>query len=98
MCAIVYLIVMGRLGQVVEEEQGVGKNEGENEIPTNSAQAMRMKSLDCSAHSRAEVKNCVIPDCPLYPYRMGHSPNRKGDWTQRGQSKFIQIEEKPYLR
>ena len=25
-----------------------------------------------------QVVNCHIPECELYPYRMGHNPNRKG--------------------
>ena len=24
-----------------------------------------------------EVRECVMLDCPLYPYRLGKSPNRK---------------------
>lgn len=40
--------------------------------------AIRKKCLDCSGYNQAEVKNCVIPDCVLYPFRMGNNPNRKG--------------------
>lgn len=40
--------------------------------------AMRAKCLDCCCGSAQEVKLCPITDCPLYPYRMGHNPNRKG--------------------
>ena len=40
--------------------------------------AIRAKCLDCSGRNTAEVRNCLITDCPLYPYRMGHNPNRKG--------------------
>jgi len=36
--------------------------------------AIRAKCLDCSGGNNAEVRNCVIPSCPLYPYRMGHNP------------------------
>jgi hypothetical protein len=25
-----------------------------------------------------EVRLCPSENCPLYPYRMGHNPNRKG--------------------
>lgn len=34
-------------------------------------QAIRAKCLDCSAGSRVEVRLCVMPDCPLYLFRMG---------------------------
>ncbi len=36
--------------------------------------AIRAKCLECSCGNVNEVKLCVIPDCPLYPYRLGHSP------------------------
>ena len=39
--------------------------------------AIRAKCLDCCCGSAYEVKNCVIHDCELYPFRMGHNPNRK---------------------
>ena len=40
--------------------------------------AIRAKCLDCCCGSSDEVKKCPIPDCPLYPYRDGHNPARKG--------------------
>ena len=39
--------------------------------------AIRTKCIDCSAGSMKEVRECVMLDCPLYPYRLGKSPNRK---------------------
>lgn len=39
--------------------------------------AIRAKCLDC-AESTHEVRHCPIPDCPLWPYRMGHNPARRG--------------------
>ena len=36
--------------------------------------AIRAKCLDCSCGNTAEVRECVIKDCALYPYRMGHRP------------------------
>lgn len=39
--------------------------------------AIRAKCIDCSAGSIKEVRECVMLDCPLYPYRLGKSPNRK---------------------
>jgi hypothetical protein len=36
--------------------------------------AIRAKCLDCSCGSRKEVSECLIPDCPLYPYRFGKRP------------------------
>ena len=40
--------------------------------------AIRRKCLDCMAGSRKEVRFCLQRDCPLYPYRMGSNPKRKG--------------------
>ena len=40
--------------------------------------AIRAKCLDCCCGQYSEVKLCPVKDCPLYPYRDGHNPNRKG--------------------
>lgn len=36
--------------------------------------SIRAKCLECSCGNTAEVRNCLITECPLYPYRMGHRP------------------------
>lgn len=40
--------------------------------------AIRKNCIDCSGGSLKDVKECIIKDCPLYPYRMGTNPKRKG--------------------
>ena len=41
--------------------------------------AIKTKCLeDCCAGQESEWKNCPITTCPLYPYRLGKNPNRKG--------------------
>lgn len=40
--------------------------------------AIRAKCLDCMCNQATEVRLCPLTDCSLYPYRMGHNPNRKG--------------------
>jgi hypothetical protein len=40
--------------------------------------AIRKKCLDCSGESHNEVSLCPVTGCPLYPYRFGKNPNRKG--------------------
>jgi hypothetical protein len=40
--------------------------------------AIRLHCLDCSGGSTKEVRLCVISDCPLYPYRFGRNPKKKG--------------------
>ena len=38
--------------------------------------AIREKCLDCSYYQPKEVRDCVIINCPLYPYRMGTRPSK----------------------
>jgi len=40
--------------------------------------AIRKHCLECSSGSALEVKNCIITDCPLYSFRFGKNPKRKG--------------------
>jgi hypothetical protein len=40
--------------------------------------AIRAHCLECSSGQPSEVRNCIIPECPLFPYRFGKNPNRKG--------------------
>ena len=40
--------------------------------------AIRAKCLDCCCWQINEVRLCPVRDCPLYPYRDGHNPKRKG--------------------
>jgi hypothetical protein len=49
--------------------------------------AIRAWCLDCSGRQWSEVKKCVIPDCPLYPYRFGKNPNRSGIGPKNGRFK-----------
>ena len=43
--------------------------------------AIRAKCLDCCCGSAYEVKNCVIHDCELYPFRLGSNPFRTRSMT-----------------
>ena len=52
----------------------------ENNVPQRTLtplKAIRLKCLDCSGDSADEVRKYVIPDCPLYPFRLGKNPFRK---------------------
>lgn len=40
--------------------------------------AIREKCIDCCCGNTAEVRKCTLEKCPLYTFRMGHNPNRKG--------------------
>ena len=49
--------------------------------------AIRKNCFECAGRSWNEVKLCVIPDCPLFPYRFGHDPRRTGVGRHDGQFK-----------
>jgi len=36
--------------------------------------AIRRKCLDCTCGLLAEISNCPMVDCALWPYRMGRNP------------------------
>jgi hypothetical protein len=40
--------------------------------------AMRAKCLDCMGGQPSGVRKCEFNECPLFNYRMGKNPNRKG--------------------
>ena len=46
--------------------------------PLTPLQSIRKNCLDCSAGSVSEVNNCIIHHCPLYHYRLGKNPQRRG--------------------
>lgn len=48
-------------------------------IKLTPVKAIRRNCLDCSGGSVSEVRNCEFTYCPLYPYRLGKNPNRKGN-------------------
>ena len=78
--------------------------EMENNGILTPMRAIRAKCLDCMCGQVTEVRLCPITDCSLYPYRMGHNPNRKekgGKFapkapTQVGESDDEEIEETWY--
>ena len=51
--------------------------------------AIRKNCLQCSSGSAHEVKNCIISDYPLYPYRFGKNPQRKGIGNRKAVIKKI---------
>lgn len=47
--------------------------------------AIRLKCMDCCCQQIVEVRNCTVTSCNLWPFRMGHNPNRKGLGGKPGQ-------------
>lgn len=53
--------------------------------------SIRAYCLDCSNGSANEVKLCPAENCPLYRYRFGTNPNRKGrKLTNEQRREFVQ--------
>lgn len=48
--------------------------------------AIRANCLSCSSGQTSEVRNCLIPECALYPYRFGKNPKRSGIGKKEGVS------------
>jgi len=48
------------------------------DLMTTPCKAIRLKCKDCTAGSLMEIRKCPLTDCPLYPYRFGKNPSRKG--------------------
>lgn len=46
--------------------------------------AIRAWCLDCSGFQPKEVRLCLHTACPLYFYRFGKNPNRKGIGRKTG--------------
>src|SRR5450631_3713965 len=44
--------------------------------PEPVLKAIRRKCLDCSGRSPAEVADCLVRQCPLFPFRFGKNPWR----------------------
>ncbi len=40
--------------------------------------AIKKHCLECSGYEKKQVRECVIKDCVLFPYRQGKNPSRKG--------------------
>jgi len=72
--------------------------------PITPLKAIRAKCLDCSGNSKHEIKLCQIPDCPLFAYRFGKNPNRKGIGGRTGQTQaenqetVTQVKERKAIR
>jgi hypothetical protein len=52
--------------------------------------AIRAKCMDCSDMSAKEVRLCPCKECPLYPFRFGKNPSRKGIGGNIQNAKILQ--------
>lgn len=51
--------------------------------------AIRLKCLECSCGSSNEVKLCPVTKCALYPFRDGHNPFTKKDYTPEERAALV---------
>lgn len=49
--------------------------------------AIKTHCLECSGYEKKQVRECVVNNCVLFPFRQGKNPNRKGSTiTKNGAS------------
>jgi len=53
--------------------------------------AIRAFCLECMGWSPEEVKNCTSTTCPLFPFRLGHDPGKKGKGQGRSAEDMAKI-------
>ncbi len=55
-------------------------------VPYTRRLAIKYYCLECICYDYQEMKNCTVPECPLYLYRLGSMPENK---TPRDRTKAI---------
>ena len=45
-------------------------------VDLNRRKAIRERCLDCAGWSHKEVRNCIFPECSLYPFRSGQGKQK----------------------
>jgi hypothetical protein len=57
-------------------------------IPYTRAIAIKKCCLECVGFIYSEMKNCTMPECPIFPYRLGKSPE---GMTPQNRAKAIRL-------
>jgi len=52
--------------------------DGPKEVDLTPVKAIRLHCLECMGWEVTEVRKCTRPTCPLFPFRLGKNPGRKG--------------------
>lgn len=65
-------------------------NETTTKYKTNPIKAIREKCKDCCGYEDIYIRilECEIPNCALYPFRLGKNPYRKREYTEEQKAKF----------
>lgn len=59
-------------------------------IITSPLKAIRAKCLECSNGSAADVRNCPIEKCELYPFRFGKNPYSRRVLTDEEKAEVLE--------
>ena len=73
------------------------KKNGEGQTKTiglTFRSAIRAFCLECMGWSPEEVKNCTSITCPLFPFRLGHDPSKKGKGQGRSAEDMARLRRK----
>lgn len=54
--------------------------------------AIKKHCLECSGYEKKQVRECIIKDCVLFPFRAGSNPNRKGSTLPKNTSSTTSFE------
>ena len=68
--------------------EGCVKNSAESIL--TPIKAIRAYCLGCCCGSYQEVQLCPVTDCELYPYRLGHNPNIKRQYTEEQKRAMVE--------
>lgn len=75
MCGIIK--IQNQKGENMNTKTDVKLHNGDAR-PTSPLSAIKAFCLECCGYSRDDVKGCTAPMCPLWEFRDGHNPYRKG--------------------
>ena len=56
----------------------------------NPVKAIRAKCLDCSTGAVSEIRECLIGNCPLYPFRLGKNPYRNQNLSEEARQARVE--------
>ena len=71
-------------------------------VRMSAQQALRLRCIDCSGATAAEVRLCTHVQCPAWPFRMGRSPWRtppseaQREWGRRLGARIAATVPKPF--
>jgi hypothetical protein len=61
------------------------------EVKLTFRSSIRAFCLECMGWSPEKVKHCTSPTCPLYPFRLGYDPTKKGKGQGRSAEDMAKV-------